>query len=678
MGSGALIIAAAVAAVSAPPAAGPAVTSYAPSFFTAASPTTALDMVQRLPGFTFDSGSLVRGFGGAAGNVLINGERPASKDDGLYDALRRIRATAVLRIDVIRGGAPGIDMQGKTVIANVVLRADRGGKLLLATSSSRAADGRLAPAGRADGSIKLGATSLEGSILLSQGFDDTAGDGPRVRRDAGGGVILQAAEINKGIGTNNKVTGAVETPVAGGKLRVNASLSSNPYDLTTDDRLRNVAGREFEHYSQGQDTAELGVRYERSFGARLTSETFVLQQLGRGRVDDDFTADAAASAVTGDDRSAMFALRKTSGESIVRTKLRYEASKKLSLEAGVEGDDNVLTARTSFIENGAFVALPAANVHVTELRGEAFATGVWTASPKLMIEGGVRLEGSRIASTGDVVSSQSFVFPKPRLALTWSPDPAQQVRVRVEREVGQLNFDDFVGSSGNVSTGDVHAGNPRLNPQQAWVYEGAYERRFWSGADATLTVRHYQYSDVIDRVPVISASGNFDAPGNIGAGRQEEAAFSLTLPTDRLGLKGGLLTGTTTFRYSRVIDPTTLGPRPISQVHSNEWEVHFTQALPRFRSTWGFDAFDQSPTVSYRYNEVDTAKYKTFIVLFAEYKYRPDIIFRAELRNVSAHGFESAREVYNGPRSQAALLFNDVRDLHVGRFVYFRVTKTFG
>ena len=679
MSVGASILAAAIVAISGHSiTASPAVTSYAPTYFVAASPTTALDMVQLLPGFTFDNGNSVRGFGGAAGNVLINAERPASKDDSLYDALKRIPASSVLRIDVIRGGATGIDMQGKAIIANVVLRSDGGGKLLLAASVWRASDGSLAPGGRAEGSVRIGQFALEGSILLAKGFDDAAGNGPRTRTGADGALILRGHEINKGVGVNEKLTGAVETPLAGGKLRVSASLSSSPYDLTTRDGLQTPPGMEFERYRQGQQTAEVGVRYARPIGAKLTSETFLLQQLGRANVDDDFYADPSVAAITGDDTSDLFSLRKTMGESIVRTKFRYEESSKLSLEAGVEGDYNWLTARTVYIENGAPVALPAANVHVTEMRGEAFGTAMWTVDPKLTLEGGLRIEASRIGSTGDVVSSQTFVYPKPRAALTWSPDASQQIRFRVEREVGQLNFDDFVASSGNLSTGDVHAGNPQLDPQTDWVFEGAYERRFWSGGDATVTLRHFALSDVIDRVPVVSSSGEFDAPGNIGSGRQEEAAFSLTLPTDRLGLKRGLLTGTTTFRYSRVIDPTILRPRPISQLHPNDWEAHFTQGLPTLKSTWGFDAFGQWQAASYRYNEIDTDKLKTYVQVFAEYKPRSDLVFRFELRNGGGRGFEHAREVYNGPRDRTGLAFVDVRNLHIGRFLYFRVIKTFG
>ena len=96
-------------AAAAPPQ---AVTSFPPAFFASAQPNTAFDMVLLLPGFSFDRGDTVRGFGGAAGNVLIDGARPASKTDALDEVLKRIPAKSVERIEVIRGGAPGIDMQG--------------------------------------------------------------------------------------------------------------------------------------------------------------------------------------------------------------------------------------------------------------------------------------------------------------------------------------------------------------------------------------------------------------------------------------------------------------------------------------------------------------------------------------------------------------------------------------
>ena len=85
------------------------VIAYPPAFFAAARPVNAREMLDRIPGFVFNGGDGVRGYEGAAGNVLIDGQRPASKSDNLDDILRRTPASKVARIELIRGGAPGID-----------------------------------------------------------------------------------------------------------------------------------------------------------------------------------------------------------------------------------------------------------------------------------------------------------------------------------------------------------------------------------------------------------------------------------------------------------------------------------------------------------------------------------------------------------------------------------------
>ena len=70
-------------ALSTPAFADPAATgvlSYDAAFFAEARPNTAYDMIGRLPGFSFTDVGSARGFAGTAGNVLINGERPTSKN----------------------------------------------------------------------------------------------------------------------------------------------------------------------------------------------------------------------------------------------------------------------------------------------------------------------------------------------------------------------------------------------------------------------------------------------------------------------------------------------------------------------------------------------------------------------------------------------------------------------
>ena len=645
---------------------GQSTTSYSLACFAASNPTTALDMVNLLPGFSFDKGDSVRGFGGAAGNVLIDGARPASKGDPLDEIIKRIPAGQVLRIDVIRGGAPGIDMQGKTVIANIVRREDSGLKLTVQSSMTLPVNGDSAGGLRIEGSRRIGKLALEGSLLAASGLDDGVGDGPRTIRNSAG-MIASGREIGRGRADNYKLTGAAETPLAGGRLKLDGTLFINPYDAVLIDNFTGPLGRQVEHDRQDQQTYELGLRYERPLSAHITSETYLLQQFGVNNYNE---------RLVGPTVDELFILDKSTRESIARSTLKYAASDTLNFEAGGEGAYNWLRSRTIFAEGGVPIALPAANVEVTEKRGELFATATWRARPTLTLETGIRAEASSIASSGDVNTSRTLFYPKPRAVISWSPDAADQVRVRVEREVGQLNFDNFTASAATLGGGSVHGGNPNLNPQQAWVVEAAYDRRFWGAAQVTLTGRHYWLKDVEDHVP--DPTGSFDTPGNIGAGEKNELAVNLNLPTDKLGLKRGVITATGTWRASSVTDPTTGRKREISGLHHFDSEIHFTQGLPRWKSTWGIDIFGAWRETYYRFNEIDTDRLKTWVAFHIEYKPRPDLALRFEFDNATARGFEHIRQYFPGPRNLTDDPRIDTRDLHYGQMFYVRARKTFG
>ena len=134
-------------------------------------------MLQRVPGFVLDYGSGARGLEGSGGNVLIDGQRPASKADNIAAILTRIPAANVERIDLIRGGAPGIDMQGKAVVANVILRKSaRPQGEAEARTSRRPRGGPVADlALRGSGPVRGG--TLEGSFTYGRGFSGLLGDG---------------------------------------------------------------------------------------------------------------------------------------------------------------------------------------------------------------------------------------------------------------------------------------------------------------------------------------------------------------------------------------------------------------------------------------------------------------------------------------------------------------------
>ena len=97
---------------------------YPASFFRRYQPATALDMLRQLPGFQIDDGTSDRGFIAAAGNILINDVYPSAKQDTPSALLARISANQVARIELIRGQVRGIDLQGQSQVANIILRGD--------------------------------------------------------------------------------------------------------------------------------------------------------------------------------------------------------------------------------------------------------------------------------------------------------------------------------------------------------------------------------------------------------------------------------------------------------------------------------------------------------------------------------------------------------------------------
>jgi len=100
--------------------------AYDAAFFAQFNPQNALDMVSQTPGFALNGGEDRRGFSGAVGNLLIDGERPVAKSQSVQTILQNIPAAQVLRVEVLRGAAVAGDASGQSVLVNVVRTPNAG------------------------------------------------------------------------------------------------------------------------------------------------------------------------------------------------------------------------------------------------------------------------------------------------------------------------------------------------------------------------------------------------------------------------------------------------------------------------------------------------------------------------------------------------------------------------
>ncbi|MFY8162749.1 MAG: TonB-dependent receptor plug domain-containing protein, partial [Brevundimonas sp.] len=476
----------------------------------------------------FESGdSGTRGLAGTAGNVLIDGRRPSTKSDSLDQILRRISAAGVARVELIRGGAPGIDMQGRSVVANVVLVRTVTTERVFEANSYVYPDGHLGPVLAARWSRREGDDQIEGSISGFSDRTDGTGDGFRRRYNAAGTLIQDADLVLWDRIRNLRATGAVQRRVGGGLLRINGLLGWFGNENAQDLLIRSGAGFDSFNDEESNDVnSELGVNWTRDLGPRTGLELTGLQRYST----EDYTG---VSESRGD--SSTFTADATSGESIGRAILRFRPDSRWSFETGGEVAYNFLDSATTYAENGVPVPLPSSSVKVEELRGEVFGQATWRPDPTLTVEGGLRVEVSEISQSGDSDLTKSFVYPKPRIQATWTPRTGHQFRFRAEREVGQLDFGDFIASA-DIDIGQVEGGNPDLEPEKSTVIEAIYERRFWDEGVFEVTVSHADIEDVVDVIPL---AGGFDGVGNIGDGKADFFQLRLTLPTDRLGIPGG-------------------------------------------------------------------------------------------------------------------------------------------
>jgi len=620
---------------------------YDAAFFADQRPNTAYDMIVRVPGFTFNAGATARGFAGTSGNVLVDGERPTSKADALDSILQKIPASDVDHIELIRGGAPGIDMQGQTVVVNVVRKKGDSTKVVLTAEDLVFTDGHMIPYGSLEFTRHAGDRLYEGSLSVVNNYDDSVGIGRHDVFDASGNLIEHDRAQSHGLGIGVQAKGAATTPLFGGEFKANLILRDSPF-ISTLEYTSPTLDQLFVDKSRN-NTAELGLHWKGTLG-HTELEALALQRLGRAN--DISTAD---DTVTLQD----FRSRATTGETIARATLRYLPSPDLTFEGGGEGAFNFLDGKTSFAINGVPVVLPSANAYVAERRGEIFGQATWKFADDWVFEAGARFEASEISESGDTKQDRSFFYPKPRAVLTWTPDPDTQIRVRYERVLGQLDFNNFIASS-NLSATGVTAGNANLRPDQRTQYEVSAERHFWGKGAVVVTLLHEQIKDAVDFVPVHTATSVFDAPGNIGNGRNDEVDVTLTIPLDRFGIPDGLLRSTNAFRFSDVRDPTTGVHRVISSERPQSIEVRFSQDITSLDSTWGLYYFNAWTEESFRLQQTRIRRaIPPYLQAYWDYKPSPSWSFHFEVDDALRFIYDDVRHNFAGPRDTSPLLNTD-------------------
>ncbi len=564
----------AAAPATAPTPAAATLRSFDPAYFAQFAPRTALDMVRQVPGFSIDQGEDRRGLGQAGSNVLINGERFSGKSNDVVSELGRIGASNVIRIELIDGATlnlPGLTGQ----VVNIVSKVDAlTGQFRW---SPRARFRRISPQ-YLDGEVSVSGKAGKIAYTLSLSNDSFRNGTQGTERvlDANGLVTDSRYEELTVSGNGPRVAAGIKYTGDSGQLGNLNLVFERPWvkiredsdgvvvrdrDYIETEREYNYeAGGDFLFPLWGGNLKLIGLRrFEHSpFFTRI----FLNFEDGRPREGNSLATEIDET------------------ETIARAEYGWKAGKadwQLSVEGAINTLDTraelkVLDTAGSFIP----VPLPGSDAVVEEKRAEIGLSYGRPLSSRLTLQTSLGAEYSQIMQSGAGGLTRSFIRPKGFVSLAWKPTDKLDLSLRLQRDVGQLNFFDFVASA-DLGAENQNSGNPDLVPQQSWNVDFQATQNL--GALGSINAKAFVnfVEDIVDQVP-IGLTG--EAPGNIASATIWGVSLDSTFKMDVIGWTGVRFDIDYTYRKSSLPDPLTGIRRRISGDLIHEFSAEFRYDIP--------------------------------------------------------------------------------------------------
>ncbi len=655
---------------------------YPASFFRRYQPATALDMLRQLPGFQIDDGTSDRGFIAAVGNILINDVYPSVKQDTPSALLARIAANQVARIELIRGQVRGIDLQGQSQVANVILRADLPPVVRWDAYVRQHSDGPLKPGVDTSLSHRWNEIDYNVGVRIEREANGETGTDSFI---GGNGTPFEESSVEQ-IATGIDLTATINASSLIGQTltQFNTRTHYETRDRREDSEFSPfLTGGVPRHEFVGNDMTikqfEIGADALRNLSTSLVGKAIFQFFL-------DSTPRITSRILTDEDGVQTLArvadITDVATETIARIELDWTGIEDHNIQFNIEGAYNSVDGTLEqTIDRGmgaVLVDIPGSNSLVEELRADFLIKDTW-GTGQLELDYGLGAEVSNISQTGDFEQERNFFFIKPHTILTYSSGDGGQTKARVAREIAQLDFDDFISTT-VFEDNELSLGNPNLRPDATWVAELSHERRFGQESVIKVIAFHHWISNVLDLLPL---SDTDEAPGNIGSGRRWGVELEGTIPLEWLGLSGAKFDLSLLWQDSTVIDPVTGQSRVLSgQGGVNAYRsllggnnnirylvrLKFRQDLEAAKVAWGWSVAERDHRQLFKVNEFDvhnegfaidafieTTRWQGFkvsivgdnLLRFKQNRYRT---FYTGLRGLSAVESQEFRTRFNGRR----------------------------
>jgi len=651
---------------------------YEPSYFEKYAPVTARDMISQIPGFQLDFGDNKRGLGQGGANLLINGERLTGKT-GPGETLGRITAKSVVRIEIKDGASldiPGLSGQ----VANVITKnTGMSGTFSWEPESRKGLEPNL-------WHIHLTVSGETGNISYSAEIKNEANRnghwGPEILT-AADGTIFERREENAqyyfdGPGVSVDLTWKPEAEHVGNlNLEYNRG---NFNETTTSDQIAITdRGSDIDTvftFAEDEWNASIGADYEFPVGPGKL-KTIGYYRFEHSPTEARFDVYAPGPQIGG----SRFARVADEAEAIARTEYSWSPKGGRDWTFSAEGAYNFLdiVSMLRVFDDGEFVDQPfdGSLARVEEKRAESTLTHSRKLSDKWDVQLSAGVEYSEITQTGNAFDGefvQDFIRPKGFVTATYKPSDSFSIRTKVEREVGQLSFFDFIASL-SITDDQNQSANADLVPSQSWLGEIEFDKDFGDGN--TFKARFYGalISDLVDRIPI---GVNGDGVGNIDSATRYGVDFDATVKGDRWGFKGTELTGQLQLRDSQVDDPITQISRGLNNDKRVYWFAEFRHDIPNTQWAYGL-AIDQfTRAEDFRlFTRAYRDGHRPFGRAYIEHKDILGLKVRAEALNLFGARDDFTRQFFTDRRDIGVLDFTETRERSFDVFGRIRIEGTF-
>jgi hypothetical protein len=580
---------------------------YPASFFLPYNPVSVNDMIDRIPGVSISSSSSGRGLG-SGGDLLINGQRLAGKDNSPRDQLSRIAAKEVERIEIIRGTSGELAVRGSGQVVNIVLQdvPTRASTSLEVSSDYHRQDQTFDPG------VTMSHNRQTGNFtsMFTLQADPQYRHEKRLENSYSADMTQTEAmrESNVRDQTTYRASTTMGYRVDQHRMQLNGlyTLADHPVDIdrayTDLTQVSNPVRGEREAYDYVNDTWEVGGDYEYSFanGHRALA-LFIVNDKADNYVRERFDRDTITAS--NEDKSLFIASNSRTRERIVQSTYSWPLADTQDMQLGVERaqtilDSSLLVGRDtgSSVPSPEFGGLrPALSVSnlgstVEEMRYEGFAIHNWTMNDRMTLESSLYYETSEIAQSGVVSKSRDFQFWRPSMDYRFNITDALQLRATVAKEVQQLSFSNFAATANTEDNDrDADAGNPNLVPTEEMRYELGLEYRL-PNDNGVLSSRFF-LRDLTNQIGRVDATTNPNSPisaaGNIGAAKRWGVYLDGSTRLGVFGMPDAIVTTKLNLFDSEVTNPI-LGT--VERINGRgQFELGFRHDITRLNLNYGFD-----------------------------------------------------------------------------------------